>query len=125
MQNGTHPPPGLSELDLERALSANLAGLRVPKLEELRPSRAFLAHLKVQAEEEAAALPGAAMPRWGRVRSCGLGWGKEQGMVWAERGLAVWDVAWAKGRGVPRCQGRPCLRGDGKSGVGRAGCQGE
>lgn len=44
----------------------------MPKLEELRPSRAFLARLKMQAEEEASALPGAAMPRWAGVRGCGV-----------------------------------------------------
>ncbi|KAG2490554.1 hypothetical protein HYH03_010948 [Edaphochlamys debaryana] len=57
----------LSELDLasnDPTRLAALAGLRVPKIDELKPSRAFLARLKRLVEEEAAALPGAATPKY-------------------------------------------------------------
>ncbi|KXZ51661.1 hypothetical protein GPECTOR_11g114 [Gonium pectorale] len=65
---------GLSDLHLSDLASPRaapgtapgglLAGLRVPKLEELRPSRAFLARLKRSVEEEAAVLPGASAARY-------------------------------------------------------------
>ncbi|GLI63916.1 hypothetical protein VaNZ11_007055 [Volvox africanus] len=57
---------GLSDLDLvERGGSmADLEALRVPKLDELRPSRTFLARLKWAVEEEAAALPGASAEKY-------------------------------------------------------------
>ena len=44
--------------------TVNLSALRVPKIEELRPSKAFLHRCKLQAEEEAAALPGASAAKW-------------------------------------------------------------
>ncbi|KAG2449797.1 hypothetical protein HYH02_005320 [Chlamydomonas schloesseri] len=44
--------------------TVNLSSLRVPKIEELRPSKAFLHRCKLQAEEEASALPGASAARY-------------------------------------------------------------
>ncbi|GIL71722.1 hypothetical protein Vretifemale_2235 [Volvox reticuliferus] len=57
---------GLSDLDLvaRGGSMADMEALRVPKLEELRPSRAFLAKLKRAVEEEAAALPGASAAKY-------------------------------------------------------------